>query len=322
MELNKELLKDLYMIDHPSGSEHEMITFILNYCYKIPNVRLEIDHYNNLFITKNTNNPETYPCLIAHMDQVQTNTGRYEIHESNGVIYGLHKLTKTRCGIGADDANGICVALQMLEVIPDLKVIFTVEEEIGAKGAEEVCFNTDFLYNIRYFLQADRRGASDLIVHTNGIDVASEEFVADLKPLMDEYKYKENFGTYTDVGEIVSETGISGVNISCGYMKEHTSNEHCIIADLENCLNFIYSIITTLDPNKKYPIKIDPKYYNYTGYNFDWEPASTAVKDYAEYEGPTEDDSYPKEYNPYSDDIPCNSCREMDCMNCPHMNDF
>lgn len=314
MELNKELLKDLYLIDHPSGSEHEMITFIINYCYKIPNIKFEIDHYNNLFITKNTNNPKTYPCLIAHTDQIQTNSGRYEIHESNGIIYGRHKLTKTRCSIGADDANGICVALQMLQVIPDLKVIFTVEEELGAKGAEEVCFNTDFLCNIRYFLQADRRGSSDLIVHTNGIDVASDEFIADLKPIMEAYGYKKNYGTYTDVGEIVSETGISGVNISCGYMKEHTVNEYCVLKDLENCLNFIYDIIQTLNSDKIYKIEILPQYYNYSDYDFEWKP-SQSVEDLAESE-------HPKEYNPYSDDIPCNTCREMDCMNCPHMNDF
>lgn len=314
MELNKELLKDLYMIDHPSGSEHQMISYIINHCYKIPNITFELDHYNNLFITKNTNNPKTYPCLIAHTDQIPTSKGAYEIHESNGVMYGIHKLNRTRCGLGADDANGICVALQLLQVIPDLKVIFTVEEELGAKGAEEVCFNTDFLCDIKYFLQADRRGSSDLIVHTNGIDVASEEFIADLKPIADKYKYSENFGTYTDVGEIVSETGICGVNISCGYMKEHTTNEYCVLSDLENCLNFIHEIIQTLNSDKIYKIEILPQYYNYSGYDFEWKPSPQV-------EHP-EESEYPKEYNPYSEDIPCNSCREMDCMNCPHMNDF
>lgn len=315
MKLNTKLLKDLYMIDHPSGSEQQMITFILNYCKNIPNITFELDHYNNLFVTKNTNNPETYACLLAHTDQIETNKGAYRVYESNGVLYGLHKIDGSRCGLGCDDANGICVALQMLEELPDLKVIFTTEEEVGAKGAVEACFNTDFLYNIRYFLQADRRGSSDLITHTNGIDVVTDEFILDLSPIMNKYGYSENTGTFTDVGELVENVRVCGVNISCGYYLEHTVNEHCKISELENCLNFIYEILTTLTSDKQYHIEVLNKYSSHYNYYWDYEPQP----DKAEEEYPSESNDY---YSDFSDNLPCDKCRDMDCMNCKFLNDY
>lgn len=315
MKLNTKLLKDLYMIDHPSGSEQQMITFILNYCKNIPNITFELDHYNNLFVTKNTNNPETYACLLAHTDQIETNKGAYRVYESNGVMYGLHKIDGSRCGLGCDDANGICVALQMLEELPDLKVIFTTEEEVGAKGAIEACFNTDFLYNIRYFLQADRRGSSDLITHTNGIDVVTDEFILDLSPIINKYGYSENTGTFTDVGELVENVRVCGVNISCGYYLEHTANEYCKISELENCLNFIYEILTTLTSDKQYHIEVLNKYSSNYSYYWDYEPQP----DKAEEEYPSESNDY---YSDFSDNLPCDKCRDMDCMNCKFLNDY
>lgn len=316
MKLNTKLLKDLYMIDHPSGSEQQMITFILNYCKNIPNITFELDHYNNLFVTKNTNNPETYACLLAHTDQIETNKGAYRVYESNGVMYGLHKIDGSRCGLGCDDANGICVALQMLEELPDLKVIFTTEEEVGAKGAVEACFNTDFLYNIRYFLQADRRGSSDLITHTNGIDVVTDEFILDLSPIINKYGYSENIGTFTDVGELVENVKVCGVNISCGYYLEHTANEYCKLSELENCLNFIYEILTTLTSDKQYHIEVLNKYSSNYNYYWDFEPHSC---DKAEEEYPLELNDC---YSDFSDNLPCDKCRDMDCMNCKHLNDY
>ena len=54
MKINLKLLKRLYLIDHESCKEHDMISFILNYCHKIPHLTFAIDKESNLFITKNT----------------------------------------------------------------------------------------------------------------------------------------------------------------------------------------------------------------------------------------------------------------------------
>ena len=216
--------------------------------------------------------------------------------------------------MGLDDKVGICIALQLLKSQPNLKVLFTTEEELGAIGAREATTNIDFLSDVRYFLQADRRGSSDLITHTNGIDVVTDEFIADLMPIMNKYGYSENIGTFTDVGELVENVKVCGVNISCGYYSEHTAKEHCKISELENCLNFIYEILTTLNSDKQYHIETTNRYSSNYSYYWDYEPQPYNK---AEEEYPSEFDN-----SDVSGDLPCDKCRDMDCMKCKYLNDY
>lgn len=303
MKVNLKLLKRLYLIDHDSTNEHDMISFILNYCYKIPHLTFSIDKERNLFITKNTTNPESYACVVAHMDTVHTFTSARELIIRDGIISAQYIKSGLPCGLNADDCNGILVALQLLETLPNLKVCFTTQEEIGGKGAYEAANNIEFFLDIRYLIQADRRGNSDLIVHTNGIDSASENFVEDIKPLMEKYKYFEETGTFTDIGVLASELLISGVNVSCGYYNEHTFKECCNINELNNCLNFIHDIIVSLDnQDTVYVIKVQKSYTN-------------SLYDYSKYDyGNYKYDDSPKD--DYA--LPCDHCLNQDCMNCKY----
>ena len=286
-----------------------MISFILNYCYKIPKLTFQMDYYNNLFITKNTTNPSHYPCVLAHMDTVHTFSYARELVISNGVITARYIGSNHPCGLNADDCNGILVALQLLEKLPNLKVCFTTEEEIGAKGAEEAVNNCAFFEDVSFLMQADRRNADDLIVHTNGIYSATKEFVDDIKPIMNKYSYSEAYGLFTDVGVIADFYEISGVNVSCGYYHEHTNSECCVISELENCLNFMYEVINTLKDNGKvytrgpedYQNKYDSPYYNQRMFDYP-----------REFDDQVKDDKKTKD--PY--ELPCDHCSTFDCMNC------
>lgn len=299
MKVNLKLLKRLYLIDHESTNEHDMISFILNYCYKIPHLIFSIDKERNLFITKNTTNPENYACVVAHMDTIHNFTSARELVIKNNIITAKYIKSGIQCGLNADDCNGILVALQLLETLPNLKVCFTTQEEIGGIGAYEAANNIEFFLNVRYLIQADRRGNKDLITHTNGINSASEKFVEDIQSLMEKYNYLENIGTFTDIGVLASKLLISGVNVSCGYYNEHTFRECCNINELNNCLNFIYEIITSLDNQEiTYTIKAQKPYMSNYYSNYD-------------YDNYTYDDSPKDEY-----DLPCDHCIDQDCMHC------
>lgn len=281
MNLDLKLLKDLYLINHISGEEYQMITYIINYCYHIPNINIELDHYNNLFITKNTNNLGNYPCLIAHMDTVHNFNKPREIIREGNLIYAKYINSNERCGLNADDCNGIFIILNLLNELSDLKVCFTVEEEVGGVGADQALFNINFFKNVRYLIQPDRRGSSDLITVTNGYNITSDEFLEDINDLITKYSYKSEIGTFTDVGILSPELGLSGINVSCGYYNEHTIKEICHIDELLNCYNFIKDIIIKLDNNKYYDIICNKvKFFD----NFD--------------------------------SIPCDSCTDFDCLNC------
>ena len=301
MKVNLKLLKRLYLIDHISCEEHDMISFILNYCYKIPHLTFSMDKESNLFITKNTTNPEKYACVVAHMDTVHDFASARELVIHNGIISARYIKSGIQCGLNADDCNGILVALQLLETLPNLKVCFTTQEEMGGVGAREAANNIEFFLDVQYLIQADRRGNSDLITHTNGINSASEKFVEDIQSLMDKYNYSEKTGTFTDIGVLADELLISGVNVSCGYYNEHTFRETCNISELNNCLNFIHDIIVTLDnQDAMYSIQSQKSYKHYsnTGYNY---------SNYTHNDSPNDD---------YT--LPCDYCIDQDCMHCKH----
>ena len=65
-----ELLKKLYKVYSPSGKERTMIKFIWNYTKRITGTKVETDAAGNLYITKGE--AESYPCIVAHLDQVQS----------------------------------------------------------------------------------------------------------------------------------------------------------------------------------------------------------------------------------------------------------
>lgn len=286
LNVDTELLKTLFKINSPSYKEGDMIKFIFNYVKKnLTGVSIKKDKYNNLYLTKGVlNGNENYPCLIAHMDEVHEVNKNKKIVEVDNFIFGFDPVYGERVGIGSDDKNGIYVALTLLKYIPKLKVIFTTGEEVGLVGASKV--DLTFFNNVGYLMQCDRRGHTDLITRTNGIDVSSDDFIYDTFGICDEYGYSENTGTCTDVGEIISRgVAVSGCNISCGYWDEHTDDEFCYVPALENCLNLVYLIICELG-TKKYELKLKP------------------VKK-----------SYYNQYESWWDD-PCLECTTGDCFNC------
>ena len=319
MKLDLSLLKRLLVIDHPSKQEWPMLSFIINECYKIGNLEFEMDSYNNIFITKTTNEiPQYYPLVVAHTDCVLAHKNK-EVRIKDGNLYGRDSLTGKRIALGMDDAVGVCMAIQLLRQIPDLKVLFTTEEEVGFLGAAEAAENIEFFFNVSYMIQADRRGNFDLITHTNGIYSANEQWLDKITPVMLKYQYKEEYGIGTDVGELAGELGISGVNISCGYNKEHTDKEWMSLAGAQNCLDFMEEIIKTVPLNKQYTIDVQKAWYNYYG-NYSSKDKTYDMRDYVAKE-------YPREYDDYYEDdvhyeLPCDHCRSYDCMNCTKFDNY
>lgn len=298
-KLNLQLLFDLCKINRPSDKEYRMVTYILNYVYKLEGITIEQDAERNLFITKNTTNPETYPVIVAHMDEVFSSTLSKKIKIEGDYISGYNIINNKRqqCGLGLDDAFGIYCALHLLKRLPNLKVVFTTQEEMGCIGANEAAYNVEFFANVRYMLQADRRGNSDLITHTNGMDVTSDKFLTDIAPLMKKYGYKIARGTMTDVGTLKEEVHVSACNISCGYYKAHTAKEYGKLSELQKCLNFMYDIVTIC--TEVYPHTAQIPVYNYPVQTY---PATTSTN------------TTPEGFQKYA--LPCDYCQTFDCARC------
>lgn len=257
-ELNFELLKSLYKVFSSSMNEKKMRRFIKRHINNnISGVTIVQDNAGNLLITKGES--DSYPCICAHMDQVQRlHPKDFTCVENDDVIFGYSPKERKQCGLGADDKNGLFIALECLASYDVIKCAFFVGEEIGCKGSGAV--DVSFFDDCRYCIQVDRRGNSDMVTNIYS-EMCSEEFIHDVDCFSHGYEISD--GLMTDVAEL-RERGVevSCINLSCGYYEPHTDYEFTSKSDLQKCYDFVCHIIENC--TKKY----ECEYFRRSCYNF------------------------------------------------------
>ena len=234
------LLKQLYKIHSPSRNERAMKRFIRKYIRKhIPDAEIRTDQKGNLYIIKGM--AETYPCIVAHLDQVQREHSQdFTPIETRELIFGYSPKNRKQEGLGADDKNGIWIALKYLEKYDTLKVVLFVEEETGCQGSNQA--DMDFFRDCRFVIQPDRRGYKDLITTIGWTDLCSDEFLKAVG--YEKFGYQGTEGMMTDILTLKDRgLEVSCINLSCGYYEPHTDQEFTVKKDLLNCLKLVEHII-------------------------------------------------------------------------------
>ena len=236
-----DLLKQLYLIHSPSGSEKKLRKFIKDWIRRnVPAAHYVVDNIGNLYVVKG--DAENYPCIVAHMDQVQKEHSHdFQVVETKDVLFGFSLKNVQLEGLGADDKNGIWIALRCLKKYPVMKCAFFVGEEIGCIGSSKC--DMAFFTDCRYVLQPDRRGGHDLIPNIGGwTELCSKEFLKAIG--YEAFGFKTTAGMMTDV-EALKNHGlkVSAVNMSCGYYRPHSDEEYTKKSELRNTLAFVEHII-------------------------------------------------------------------------------
>lgn len=239
--MNTQLLKRLYSIYSPSGKEQKMMTFLCSYIKQLPgNISVSKDKFGNLYVIKGE--AETYPCLVSHIDQVShcNHSKDFKAVETREVIFGYSPKHKRFENLGADDKNGVFICLECLKRYDPMKVVFFREEETGCRGSSEAVMS--FFDDVRFVIQPDRKGNSDLITNIGYSDLCSEGFMEAIEP--EKWGYMEENGLMTDILTL-KEKGleVSCLNVSCGYYNAHTDEEITVKKDLMKSLLFVEHII-------------------------------------------------------------------------------
>lgn len=138
-----------------------------------------------------------------------------------------------------------------------MKVVFLVEEETGCKGSSEAVMS--FFDDVRFVIQPDRKGNSDLITNIGYSELCSEGFIEAIEP--EKWGYMEENGLMTDILTLKEKgLGVSCINVSCGYYNAHTDEEITVKKDLLKCLRFIEHIIE--DCTDTYPHTQSDSYFS------------------------------------------------------------
>lgn len=220
---------------NPSQYTHEMRNVIIQYLIKLQ-VNYFEDSSGNLIVG---DFEKERPCLVAHMDSV------HDEKIDNIAYYKKRSIITAKEGIGGDDKCGIVSILEILKYNNDVNAIFTIDEEIGGVGAEEM--DENILSNVKYFIEIDRYGNDEVINQSGDNQIASDSFLNDLWPIMNKFGYVTGFGSFTDVNILTEKAQKSAINVACGYYNPHCLNEYVSLPDLNKCIQFVRNILIHLD---------------------------------------------------------------------------
>lgn len=171
-------------------------------------------HYTNVITTKEyvMAQGETPIALIAHLDTVFPYGKRKIYYDREAqVIWSPN-------GLGADDRAGVFAILLIIQHGFRPTVIFTTDEELGCLGADKLVLDySEPPWPINYIIQLDRQGANDCVFY----NCNNPEF----EKYIEEFGFISDFGSFSDISAICPSWGVAGVNLSVGYINEHTLQE-------------------------------------------------------------------------------------------------
>lgn len=216
---------ELLNIHGVSGKEHDVRDYLVEKLDSLVDT-MRIDTYGNLLAEKTCGTGEGAEIILsAHMDTVKGVLKKRTLKFDGDII------TSSKGALGADDRAGIAIILDVLRRVESIdfngkiKVSFSREEEIGCVGASNI--DPRWYENADLAIVVDRRGNRDIVVGTWGLTFCSNAvgyFFEEVGKLVDmEWKCVE--GGVSDAMTFSGE-GINSVNLSAGYMNEHTSNEY------------------------------------------------------------------------------------------------
>ena len=229
-----DALKKMYTIHSPSGKEDNLADYLISVLnrFQIPHFRGEQGEIYN--ITPNR------PLICAHMDQVQREMCDFTIQHHN-FIYGMggHQ----QAGLGADDKNGVWIALNLI-LRHNVSFVFSTMEEVGRMTDGFMSkLGKDVTDNIPYALIFDRKGSGDIIGVKN--EYCMIDFQDDIAEIGKDFGYAPAVGVWSDCDHISKY--VPCVNLSCGYYAAHTNGEYTNVNELINALDFGNKILEVLE---------------------------------------------------------------------------
>lgn len=149
--------------------------------------------------------------LVAHVDTV------HQGPPADLVYCDKTQIAWSPTGLGADDRAGVWAIMEILRRGFRPHVLFTDGEERGLIGAGEAAkaFTPD---NVHCLIELDRKGKKDCVFYSND----NRKFVG----WVSNFGFKEDTGSCSDISDLMPAWDLSGVNLSIGYYRQHSNEEH------------------------------------------------------------------------------------------------
>lgn len=179
--MTKEFFESVMCI--PSCSKHEdmMQEFLMNWG-KAHGCSVKKDGKGNVYLTKGKPpSGHYYPALCNHVDTVHSDQKELvkqkmmkKIIWNGDHVTAENPLTGKQTGLGMDNQGGACIALAVVNRLPAVKAIFTVEEEIGMLGIKEA--DMHFFDDAAFVISNDSPDENRATHYSSGVQLYSDDF--------------------------------------------------------------------------------------------------------------------------------------------------
>lgn len=203
-------------------------------------------------------------AVVAHIDTVFS-----YVPEIEEFFYDAEKhMLWAPYGSGFDDRAGIYSIIQMIEMGYRPHVIFTDGEEKGGIGAHALVSDhpTCPFKDCKMIIQLDRANEKDAVFY----NCDNDEFTA----MIESYGFDFDLGTFSDISILAPHWKIAAVNLSVGYLDEHSYVERLMCDWCDATIDKVCDILNDIDtfPHYEYIEKVHYYYHGKYGkhniYNF------------------------------------------------------
>lgn len=174
-------------------------------------------------------------ALVAHMDTVFKFT-------PEEIFYDRQKnVMWSPSGAGFDDRIGVWLIAEIIRSGLRPHIILTTDEESGCVGSCMLVhdYPKHPFKDLKYLIQLDRRGTDDCVFY----DCVNDKF----EEYVESFGFTTNIGSFSDISIICPDWGVAGVNLSVGYMDEHTSSERLYVQATLNTFNKVKKMLSAKD---------------------------------------------------------------------------
>lgn len=206
-------------------------------------------------------------CLVAHMDTVFS----HQVHDEDFIYDPVKQVLWHPHGAGFDDRAGIYAILDIIQSGYRPHIIFTDLEERGGIGASDVVekYPDCPFKDCKCLIQLDRANEKDAVFYS----CDNEEFAE----YIETFGFVEDWGTFSDISILAPNWKIAAVNLSVGYLEEHTGNERLHCDWLEATIERVKKILDNADNMAAYKY-IPYVYTTITTYNKYMKPKYMSIK--------------------------------------------
>lgn len=187
--------------------------------------------------------------VVAHLDTVFSELPTNVYFDSEKLVMWSPE------GLGADDRAGVLGIICLIKRGLRPHVLLLTDEEVGGIGASRFIHDYNDCPDVRYVIELDRQGLDDCVFY----DCHNKKFTK----YVEKFGFKTQIGSFSDISILCPNWGIAGVNLSIGYMDEHSYVETFFLNAFNSTLDKVERMIkdcVNLEENFKF-IKQKRRHY-------------------------------------------------------------